>query len=231
MLITMFFYHAAWDIVYIYDIKISWFKSTVTYVLQQLICSSFIILSGLCWRLSSSVKTHLKNGIVVFACGLLITAVTLNLTAEAHIHFGILTFMGSAMFIMIPLDKLLCCVENRTGAVTALAAFILCRNIGRGELLFGALKLPQQLYKGMFMTYLGFTEFGFYSADYFPLLPYIFMYIFGYYLSPLLIDPKNRALYIKVPAAEVIGRHSLLLYLLHQPVIYGILQLLFYFKK
>ncbi|MBQ6554962.1 MAG: DUF1624 domain-containing protein [Firmicutes bacterium] len=230
MLMLMFFYHAAWDLVYIYDFKISWFGGTAAYIMQQFICCGFITLSGLCWRLSSNTKTHLKNGVVVSLCGLLITLVTLNLSTDAHIVFGILTFMGSAMLLMIPLDKLLRHIDNRAGALIALAAFVLCKNIDKGELAFGLIHLPEQLYKGLFMTYLGFWDKGFYSADYFGILPWIFMYIFGYFISPLLIDPKRKALYTKVPAADIIGKHSLLAYLLHQAVIYGILQLIFGLK-
>ena len=227
MLILMCLYHAAWDLVYIFNIGTDLFGGTAVYFMQQFICSGFIMLSGLCWRLSGSIKTHLKNGLIVSVCGVIVTLATLRLETGARIYFGILTFMGSAMLIMIPLDKLLCRVNNFVGAAAALLLFAACKNIAAGELLFGLIKLPDALYNGMFMTYLGFTDRGFYSADYFGILPWIFMYIFGYFISPLVIKADRSVLYTKIPAADIAGKHSLIVYMLHQPVIYGLLWLIF----
>lgn len=64
----------------------------------------------------------------------------------------------------------------------------------------------------------------FYSADYFGLLPWLFLFWAGYYLHKAVghrrMEPLRRSV---CPALGWMGRHSLLLYLLHQPVIYGVL--------
>lgn len=41
--------------------------------------------------------------------------------------------------------------------------------------------LPAVLYKNKLTTYLGFTEAGFASSDYFSLFPWLFLYLAGYY--------------------------------------------------
>ena len=56
-----------------------------------------------------------------------------------------------------------------------------------------------------------------------PLLPWLFLFWTGYFLYPLRPQPPEREL--RLPLAAGLGRHSLLVYLLHQPVIYGVLYL------
>ena len=57
------------------------------------------------------------------------------------------------------------------------------------------------------------------------LLPWLFLFWTGFYLYRL--RPEIPALPdIRLPGLSVISRHSLLLYLLHQPVLYAALVLL-----
>ena len=66
---------------------------------------------------------------------------------------------------------------------------------------------------------------AFASSDYFALLPWLFLFWTGFYLYRL--RPEIPALPdIRLPGLSVISRHSLLLYLLHQPVLYAALVLL-----
>lgn len=62
------------------------------------------------------------------------------------------------------------------------------------------------------------------SAVLFALLPWLFLFWAGYYLHKAVgrrrMEPLRRSV---CPALGWMGRHSLLLYLLHQPVIYGVL--------
>lgn len=71
----------------------------------------------------------------------------------------------------------------------------------------------------------GFSRPAFASSDYFALLPWLFLFWTGFYLYRL--RPEIPALPdIRLPGLSVISRHSLLLYLLHQPVLYAALVLL-----
>ena len=73
------------------------------------------------------------------------------------------------------------------------------------------------------MTFLGFPDPGFFSGDYFPLFPWIFLYLTGYFLYGMFVKfpevKKALAIHLPVPFLETAGRHSLLLYLLHQPLL------------
>jgi uncharacterized membrane protein len=62
------------------------------------------------------------------------------------------------------------------------------------------------------------------SADYFPMLPWIFVYAAGIFVGKLAKAGKfPKALYkSRVPVFGWMGRHALILYIVHQPVIYGV---------
>ena len=71
---------------------------------------------------------------------------------------------------------------------------------------------------------LGFVPRSFYSADYYPPLPWIFCFFLGARLGGVVDWKKHDR---PLPEALCLpGRHSLLLYLLHQPVLYGLVWLI-----
>lgn len=76
---------------------------------------------------------------------------------------------------------------------------------------------------GLLLTGLGFPQPGFYSTDYFSLLPWIFLFWAGLFLHRFLALRgvfSRPGFHLKFPVLNWMGRHSLLLYLLHQPVLY-----------
>ena len=75
---------------------------------------------------------------------------------------------------------------------------------------------------------LGFRSPDFASADYFPLLPWVFMFLAGTFLGRYAKAGKFPEFMYRsrVPFFSWIGRHALIIYVLHQPVIYGIMLLI-----
>lgn len=225
-LLSMICYHGIWDLVYLYGREWSWYKGTGAYVWQQSICWTFIFLSGFCWPLG---KRPLKRGLTVFAGGALVSAATCLIMPESRVIFGVLSFIGSCMLLMIPLDKLLKKLLPEAGILLSLILFVLTRNINRGFLGFESVnlvKLPASWYQGMIPTFLGFTSPDFFSTDYFSLFPWCFLFISGYYLYRIIAEKGILCLPLfqwKLPFLGFLGRHSLLIYLLHQPVLYLVL--------
>ena len=246
-LISMICYHAAWDLVYMFGVEWPFYKSLGGYVWQQSICWSFILLSGFCVPLG---KRPVRRGLIVFFCGAAVTAVTLIFMPSNRVVFGILTFMGSAMILAGGLhntihNSLTMTVHaddslHNSGdpsphtANTTLAApiltfltFLLLKPINSHRLAFN-IPLPEALYRNNLTACFGFPPKSFFSTDYFSLLPWIFLFFTGYFLY-FLILPKYRKALEKAPCKplQFIGRHTLFIYMLHQPVIYLIFSLIF----
>ncbi len=157
-LLNMILYHGMFDLVEIYGLHIPWFVDRPGYVWQQSICWIFILLSGFCWNLG---KRHLKRGLVISAWGLLITGVTYAFMPSEKILFGILTFTGTAMLLLIPLSKVLERIPSWMGFAGSFLLFGLTRNVNRGiwgfELFYFG-RVPKVLYRGLFMTFLGLPD-------------------------------------------------------------------------
>lgn len=229
VIISMILYHATWDIVYLFGVQWSWFYTGFARLWQQSICWTFILLSGFCWHFG---KKKVKRGLIVFGSGMLISLATKLFMPTGIIRFGILTFLGSSMLLMLLLDKVLGRIHPVLGAVFSFALFVATRNVNMGYLGFEKwnwIALPQELYANDLTTYLGFMKPGFFSADYFSLLPWLFLFVTGYYLYNLftrfsllhkLECPKCRFL-------AFLGRHSLVIYMLHQIIVYGVLYFFF----
>ncbi len=234
VLISMIFYHACWDLVYIFGMDFSWYKGTGAYIWQQSICWTFILLSGFCWNLG---KKPLKRGIIVFSTGAIITLVTCLFMPENRVVFGVLTLIGSCMILMIPVHKLTQKISPEKGLLFSLLLFAVSRNINRGYLGFekwNLIKLPGKLYRGMLEAYIGFPPMNFYSTDYFSLIPWLFLFVSGYFLyhffkKKKIFSVKNDFFWkLDLPIFSFLGRHSLLIYIIHQPLIYLVLWCIFF---
>jgi uncharacterized membrane protein len=85
--------------------------------------------------------------------------------------------------------------------------------------------LPESLYRNLFTAYLGFPPVHFYSTDYFSLIPWTFLYLCGYELHWIMKEGGllEKSFMTKgIEPLSFLGRNSLLIYLLHQPVLYGL---------
>lgn len=230
VLISMIFYHACWDLVYLFGKNWSWYQGTGAYLWQQSICQTFILLSGFCWSLG---KKPAKRGLVVFLAGAIVSMVTILFLPNDRVVFGVLTLIGSCMLLMIPLHNILKKLPSAIGLVICSLLFLMTKKINYGYVGLKNLctfNLPAGLYKGMIMTFLGFPSTDFYSTDYFSLFPWFFLFLSGYFLYGVLSRAGggkifNRYFVWGIRPLTFLGKHSLLIYMLHQPVIYGILWL------
>lgn len=227
-LISMMLYHGCWDLVYLFGVRASWYSDRPGQLWQQSICWVFILLSGFCVPLGHHT---LRRGAQVFGAGALVTAVTLLFMPEDRVLFGVLTLLGSAMLLTALLEKALQRIPPVAGLAVSAVLFAVTQNVSMGYLGLGGwrLWLPQSLYANYFTAYLGFAPWGFFSTDYFAILPWLFLFWCGFFLHYAIgrehMEPLRRSV---CPPLGWLGRHSLLLYLLHQPVIYGVLLVVFH---
>lgn len=218
-------YHFVWNLVYLYDVKWNWYESVGAYVWQQSICWTFIFLSGFCWSFG---KRHFSRGMLVFGGGILVSLVTLLVMPENRIVFGVLTLLGSCMLLQIPLEKVERRIKPELGAVGSAILFVLTRNINDGHLGFekwNLISLPKEWYQGYAATFLGLTSYDFYSTDYFSLFPWIFLFGAGYFTYRICEKYnvfKCSIFQWRLLPFSALGRNSLIIYLLHQPVLYAL---------
>ena len=225
-LVSMMAYHACWDLVYLYGMPWDWYRSFWAYAWQQSICCTFILLSGYCWQMG---RHPLRRGLMSFCGGAIVSLVTLVVMPEEPVRFGVLTFLGAAALLTVPLAKWLRRVPPRLGLVLSFTLFLLVRDVNSGFLGFAdvpVLHLPTGWYANLVTAAVGFPAPSFVSSDYFSLLPWLFLFWAGFFLYRL--RPEEPALpNLRLPGLAAMGRHSLVIYLLHQPVIYGLLMLIF----
>lgn len=178
----------------------------------------FLLLSGICVTLG---HRALFRGAVVFGAGLLCTLVTWGMTLLGFsgpgmvIWFGILHCLGICMLLWPLFQKL------PIWAV-ALAALLF---LGVGYW-FATLQVETRWLFPFGLTYPGFS-----SADYFPLFPNLGWFLAGAVLGKTLYREKKTLFPNTDPKAWPIralswcGRQSLFIYLLHQPILTGLVML------
>lgn len=231
-LLSMIAYHTMWDLVYLFDVTAPWYRSFAAELWQQSICWTFILLSGFCHGLGHH---PIRRGLLVTGASLLVSLVTVFFMPSSKILFGVLTLIGLSMLLCVPVGRLTAKLPPALGSVLSFALFLLTKTAQRGKLvLFGQTlcTLPDALYKNYPTALLGFPQKGFSSSDYFPLIPWFFLYLTGFFLYRIVSRHENWKRFVKkpeIPVLAFLGRHSLIVYMLHQPVVYAVLGLLFYF--
>ena len=244
-MLSMILYHLCWDLKYLNGYNLSWYGTKWTYIWQQSICWSFIFIAGFCMHFA---KQPLRNGSLVFVCGVIVTCVTSIFLPEAPVYFGVLTLLGSSMIMVsllqiifrqrtvlknIPKEDASSDAFSLTGFVISALLFAVTKSINRGylKIAFMTIALPTALYSGggqdgmsnLALTYLGFMQNGFYSSDYFSFMPWFFLFMVGYFSYELMTVHFNKKLFhISIPFFTWFGRHSLIVYMLHQIILYGI---------
>ena len=207
-IVLMAAYHFLYDLYIFGVISADQLFSAPLNVLERFICCSFILLAGASARFS---RNNLRHGLVVLGAGLVVEIGAA--VAGQTIRFGVLMLLGSSMVLWHFLGKGLQRLPGRSVAA------------GSGVLFFAARWWTGRTAVSVPWLYpLGFISPGFYSADYFPLLPWFFLFLTGTALGGwCLAHRENRLLTVSLPGALTWpGRHSLIIYVLHQPVLYGI---------
>lgn len=245
-LVNMIIFHALWDVAALITqpwgiIVAQFMQSPGSYIWQQCIGVSFIFISGFCWSFG---RKHLRRGVELIAWGLAITVVTLCVMPSEPVHFGVLTLLGFGTLITIFVDGLVQGVTRHIAsdsirkvwgiiaAVVCIALFVFLHDV-QTRTIWGIV-LPNRLYANNFTTLLGFPYDGFISSDYYPLIPWVFVMFAGYFLYHVCAHTRiEAALEMKLPILtplEWIGRHSLIIYLAHQIIIFAVVYALSLFK-
>ncbi|HLD58065.1 MAG TPA: heparan-alpha-glucosaminide N-acetyltransferase [archaeon] len=188
----------------------------------RITASIFVFLAGTALSISNARalpekentgKKFFLRGARIFCYGLAITAITWIFFPEEFIVFGVLHFMGVSIIIAQPFLKWK--LKN-----LFLGAIVIIAGIFLQSLAFGF----------SWLLWLGFLPQNFASFDYFPLLPWFGIILFGIFAGKHLYPLGKRGFSIrelgnKIFAKQLcwIGRHSLIIYFLHQPILIAVI--------
>lgn len=228
-ILGMIIYHTLFDIVAFFGVPVTEAMVTAIDVVRDFGASCFICLAGICMHFG---KRPLKRLALISAAALIVSLVTFITVPEMPVIFGILTFMAGASLIMIPLQKHLDKIPGSIGAVVSFILFFITfevRHHYAGWYFIRLFDYPEAFYRNYFTAAIGFPFYGFATSDYYPLLPWIFMFFFGFFLWKVMRKSERlmKILDFRIPFLEKIGKVSLYIYVLHQPVVLGILFIIF----
>ena len=227
-ILCMVVYHAAYDLTALFGVSIPLFFSPVMQqFLQPLFAGLFIFISGTAANYSHA---NVKRGALCFLFGMILTLGTFIFMPGQLVLFGILHCLGICMMLAPLFLRLAKTVKPAVLIPVSLLLFFLFYSVPQGRIgLFGAsVSLPHALYQTPFLFSLGFPDNDFFSSDYFPLLPWAFAFLAGVSFGTIVKSGRCPAFFYKLHCRPLafIGRHTLIIYLAHQPIVYGLLMLL-----
>ena len=158
---------------------------------------------------------YLKRGLKIFGLGLLITLATWIYLGEGFVVFGALHCIGISIILAYPFLKYR--YQNLLSGAILIIVGIILKNL---------------TFDFSWLFWLGFKPTNFYTVDYYPLLPWFGVVLIGIFLGNTLYPNikrkyqlKDHSKFIPIKFICFLGRHSLIVYLVHQPIIIGLFYL------
>jgi uncharacterized membrane protein len=211
--VAMIFYHFGFDLNYIHWLQQDLIHDLRWMTARAMILGSFLLAVGMSQALAERQRADLKQRWLrigkIAGAALLVTLGSRLMFPESAIYFGTL---------------------HAIAAISMLLLLLPCRPwvaipLGVGALVLGNV-YANELFNRPALAWLGLMTYKPYTEDYVPLLPWFGVSLIGYgAMQALLREGIVTASSARsMPGALVwAGRHSLAIYLLHQPVLLGIL--------
>lgn len=223
-IILVVIYHLVWDVSYfrLYPVDV---LSPPWQTFARSIGSTFIFLLGLSLTLSynrevqrlgqpAPFKKYLWRGSKIFGLGLVITIATYFVIGRGFVIFGILHLLGLGIILAYPFLRVTKWFSLSVGLLL----------IGLGVYL-NTLSVSHP-----WLIWLGLKQQGRSMVDYYPLLPWFGLSLLGVFTGRVLYPqgvPRlalpDLSTTLPIRGLRFLGRHTLLIYLAHQPILIGIL--------
>lgn len=209
--IAMVFYHATWNLGYFHIVSPDFMFSPLWKVSGGAIAASFLIISGISLELAHARGFHRRAFVRRLARvgggAALVSGATWYLMPEDFIFFGILHCLALSSILALPFLK-----------ASRWICFLAVLFIFTAPFLF-----RQSFWDTPWLEWIGFGETTPRTNDYVPIFPW-----FAFVLMGILIGRLQSVGKADIPrnqisgALAIVGRWSLLIYLLHQPLLFGL---------
>lgn len=221
-------YHLLYDLV-IFGADIGFFYSEAMEAVHFFFLAVLMCVSGICTAFSRNI---FKRGAVIYLLGEGITVVTSLLMPSERIVFGVLSFFGLMMLIYGVCKPALDKLNPYVMLAVWVVLYIIFRDFSSEQVIqlgFTDITVRATPAAAEYLYPLGITAPAFSSADYFAIIPWGFIFMAGTALSGPVSQRKLPKLFyeIKCPPIDFLGRNTLIIYVLHQPILYGIVWLVF----
>jgi len=221
-ILHMILLHLLWDLDYYEILPINPTIQQTNVIVQV----TFFTILGMCLAITFDKKTGqhkklylhlLKRGLWIFFLGMIITIVTLIFMQERPIIFGVLHCIGLCIILSIPFLKFK--QWNQPIALTLIVIGIILGTL--------SIQNPSILH---LLIGLHPADVWTYTIDYFPIFPWLGVTLLGVSIGSMLYKDNKRRFYlpdiskyVPVKLLSWFGKHSLTIYLFHQPAIAGAL--------
>jgi uncharacterized membrane protein len=223
-IVMMITFHALYLLNYfdIYDTGVPALRYGFWWWFPRVTGGTFIFVAGvsltITYARSKRIAGFMLRGLKIFAWGIAITLITLLISRQGYVRFGILHFFGVA-FILAPFF---------------LRFRLINLILGVGLMTIGIFLQEQRVLVDFpWLLWLGLLPRNFWTMDYWPLLPWFGLFLVGMFFGRILYPQGNRRFNIHefndpiTSALTLPGRHPLVIYLAQWPAVIGILLLLF----
>jgi len=210
-LVLMIIYHLLYDLKEFYNFDIA-YNQGIFFIIGKTAAILFILIAGVSCTFS---KNNTLRAFKLIAWGYVIFLVMYIAVPGSNIVFGILQFLGVCI-LLSPVFK-------------NISPYLLMA-IGTIIILSGD-SISKISISHNWLAPLGFMGPNFYSVDYFPLIPWFGVFLLGIALRKV-VYKQERSLFATSgryfrPFTKV-GQHTLIIYLVHQPLIMAALFLIFH---
>ena len=184
-------------------------------VARSLILGTFLFVAGFSMALATNqnIKRRLIRLVRIAACAVLVSIGSYFMFPDSWIFFGVLHFVlvGTIIcWLVMPYQKLLLIL-----AMSLLTVGILYQS---------------PIFNSPFLQWLGMMTYKPITEDYVPLLPWLGLMMIGARMGQLALTKSKLWLFdyklssILLPV-QWLGQHSLIVYMLHQPILLGALDI------
>jgi uncharacterized membrane protein len=217
-IVLMLLYHGGFDITELAGkhtvFGIRWNLGSPGFqVAVALFAGLFILLCGIS---STLTRSNVRRGLMLLGVAALVTIASFFFNREEVIYFGILHCLGACILIYgWTLEKTGPWLIAAVGLGVFGLSLVLPAVLGRTPIRFN------------WLAPIGIVSDTFSSYDYFPLLPWFGVFLAGAAIGKRLYADRRSLIKIDMPVGllNIAGRHTLLIYVVHQPIFLAILYL------